>query len=338
MQETTIRQRLEQEEYRLLAPWATHAAQSRGRAFTEEPCHMRTCFQRDIDRIAYSKAFRRLMHKTQVFLQPEGDHYRTRMTHTLEVSRIARSIARSLRLNEDLTEAVALGHDLGHTPFGHAGEVALREVTGKPFHHNEQSLRVVDHLEKDGQGLNLCHEVRMGILGHTGSRIPETLEGQVVRLSDRIAYINHDIDDAMRAGVLRNCDIPKHISQVLGDTHRERINTLVNNIIACSMDKDTICMDPAVSGAMDELRTFMFERVYRNPVAKSEESKAREIIQQLYRYYEKNPHKLPTDFQPQLDFEGIQRVICDYIAGMTDKYAVYKYSELFIPTAWQVRG
>ena len=338
MQEQTIRQRLEQEEHRLLAPWAAHADESRGRAFAEAPCHMRTCFQRDIDRIAYSKAFRRLMHKTQVFLQPEGDHYRTRMTHTLEVSRIARSIARSLQLNEDLTEAAALGHDLGHTPFGHAGEVALTEVTGKKFCHNEQSLRVVDRLEKDGQGLNLCYEVRMGILGHTGPNIPETLEGQIVRISDRIAYINHDIDDAMRAGILTNRDIPKHISDVLGDTHRERIDTLVNNIIANSMGKDSLQMQPEMEQAMLELREFMFERVYRNPVAKSEESKARDIIQQLYLYYEKNPHKLPADFQPQLDFEGIQRVICDYIAGMTDKYAVYKYSELFIPTAWQVRG
>ena len=338
MQENTIRQRLEEEEHRLLAPWAAHADQSRGRAFAEEPCHMRTCFQRDIDRIAYSKAFRRLMHKTQVFLQPEGDHYRTRMTHTLEVSRIARSIARSLRLNEDLTEAAALGHDLGHTPFGHAGEVALTEVTGKKFCHNEQSLRVVDQLEKDGQGLNLTYEVRMGILGHTGPHIPETLEGQVVRLADRIAYINHDIDDAMRAGILTNRDIPRHISDVLGQTHRERIDTLVNDLIANSMDSDQLQLHPEVESAMLELREFMFERVYRNPVAKGEESKARDIIQQLYLYYEKNPHKLPADFQPQLDFEGIQRVICDYIAGMTDKYAVDKYSQIFIPMGWQTKG
>ena len=338
MQELTIREQYEREEHQRLAPWAAHADESRGRAFAEEPCAMRTCFQRDTDRIAYSKAFRRLMHKTQVFLQPEGDHYRTRMTHTIEVSRIARSIARSLRLNEDLTEAAALGHDLGHTPFGHAGEVALTEVTGKPFCHNEQSLRVVDRLERDGQGLNLCYEVRMAILGHTGPHIPQTLEGQIVRISDRIAYINHDIDDAMRAGILTNSDIPRHISEILGNTHRERINTLVNDMITCSMGSNQLRMRPEVSRAMDDLREFMFERVYRNPVAKSEETKAREIIQQLYCYYEKNPNKLPADFQPQLDFEGIQRVICDYIAGMTDKYAVSKFSELFIPTAWQVRG
>ena len=338
MTDWNLRQQLEQAEHERLAPWAAFADQSRGRAYAEEPCQMRTCFQRDIDRIVYSKAFRRLMHKTQVFLQPEGDHYRTRMTHTLEVCRIARSIARALRLNEDLTEAAALGHDLGHTPFGHAGEVALTEVMGRPFRHNEQSLRVVDRLENNGQGLNLCYEVRMGILGHTGPNIPETLEGQIVRISDRIAYINHDIDDAMRAGILSNDDIPAEIAEVLGHTHRQRIDTLVRDMVDSSMGANRLQMQPEVEQAMNRLREFMFERVYRNPVAKSEESKARDIIQQLYRYYEKYPERLPADFLPQLDFDGIQRVICDYIAGMTDKYAVYKFSELFIPTGWQVRG
>ncbi len=338
MEELSIRQRLEQAEHENLAPWAAFADASRGRAYPETPCQMRTCYQRDVDRIAYSKAFRRLMHKTQVFLQPEGDHYRTRMTHTLEVSRIARSLARGLQLNEDLTEAAALGHDLGHTPFGHAGEVALTEVLGRPFRHNEQSLRVVDRLENDGRGLNLCYEVRMGIVGHTGPEIAQTLEGQIVRTADRIAYINHDIDDAMRAGILTNDDIPASISDILGHTHRQRIDTLVRDMIACSMGGDRLQMQPQVSRAMNELREFMFERVYRNPVAKGEESKARGIIQELYRYYERWPERLPADFLPQLDFDGIQRVICDYIAGMTDKYAIYKYSELFIPAAWQVRG
>ena len=334
----TVRERLEQTEYTLLAPEAQKAAETKGRAYAEEESDVRTCYQRDMDRIVHSKAFRRLMHKTQVFLQPEGDHYRTRMTHTLEVSRIARTIARSLRLNEDLTEAAALGHDLGHTPFGHAGEVALTEVTGIPFRHNEQSLRVVDCLEKDGQGLNLTHEVRMAILGHTGLSIPETLEGQIVRISDRIAYINHDLDDAIRAGILTDQDIPREISYVLGESHKERINTLVTDMITHTQETGVLGMQAEVSKAMDDLRTFLFQRVYKNPVAKGEESKARAMIQALYTYYLKNPEKLPADFIPQLDFDGMPRVICDYIAGMTDKYAVAKYEDIFIPSAWHVRG
>ena len=334
----TVRERLEQTEYTLLASEAQKAAETKGRAYAEEESDVRTCYQRDTDRIVHSKAFRRLMHKTQVFLQPEGDHYRTRMTHTLEVSRIARTIARSLRLNEDLTEAIALGHDLGHTPFGHAGEVALSEVMGIPFRHNEQSLRVVDLLEKDGQGLNLTHEVRMGILGHTGLSIPETWEGQIVRTSDRIAYINHDLDDAMRAGILTDKDVPRSISYVLGESHRERINTLVMDMIGRTQETGVLGMHPEVAAAMDELRTFLFARVYKNPVAKGEESKARAMLQALYTYYTKHPEKLPADFIPQLDFDGMPRVICDYIAGMTDKYAVAKYEEIFIPSAWHVRG
>lgn len=335
----TICEMLEQEEHERLDPGAAFADGSRGRAVFEESREeeVRTCFQRDTDRIVHSKSFRRLMHKTQVFLQPEGDHYRTRMTHTLEVSRIARTVARALRVNEDLTEAIALGHDLGHTPFGHAGEVALTEVTGKPFRHNEQSLRVVDILERDGQGLNLCYEVRMGILGHTGSYIPQTIEGKIVRFSDRIAYINHDIDDAIRGGILEDSDIPRSISQVLGETHRDRINTLVTNLILTAKASGTLQMEPQVAKAMDDLREFMFERVYRNPVAKGEESKARAILQALYQYYVARPEALPADFQPQLSFDGLERIVCDYIAGMTDKYAVHKYSELFIPAAWQVR-
>ena len=336
----TIREQLEQEEHFRLSRLAQFSDATRGRLREEAETEndVRTCYQRDSDRILHSKSFRRLMHKTQVFLQPEGDHYRTRMTHTLEVARIARTITRALRLNEDLAEAIAFGHDLGHTPFGHAGEVALSEVMGTPFHHNEQSLRVVDILEKDGTGLNLTYEVRMGILGHTrSSRLPETLEGQIVRISDQIAYINHDIDDAMRAGILTNQDIPREIAEVLGESHRDRINTLVTNMVFHTLSCGELGMDPEIGQAMEALRGFMFERVYKNPVAKGEESKARRILQELYEYYIKHPEKLPADFQPQVTFEGMGRTVCDYIAGMTDKYAIYKYSELFIPTAWQLR-
>lgn len=333
-----VRERMEQEEYEFLSPQAQKAAETKGRPEPEDDNDVRTCYQRDADRILHSKSFRRLMHKTQVFLSPEGDHYRTRMTHTLEVARIARTICRGLRLNQDLAEAAAYGHDLGHTPFGHAGEKALSSMLDKPFRHNEQSLRVVDKLERDGAGLNLTYEVRMGILGHTGDFIPETLEGQIVRTSDRIAYINHDIDDAMRAGILTNDDIPCEISDVLGDTHRERINTLVTDMIFHSRGTGELGMTPEIEQTMQALRQFMFERVYKNPVAKGEESKARRILQELYTYYIAHPEALPQDFQPQLTFEGLPRVVCDYIAGMTDKYAMYKYDELFIPTGWQVRG
>jgi dGTPase len=333
----TIREVIEQRERETLAPYAALAAESRGRGREEPERDDRTCYQRDADRILHSRSFRRLMHKTQVFLQPEGDHYRTRMTHTLEVARIARTIARALNLNEDLTEAAAMGHDLGHTPFGHAGEKALTEVMETPFSHNEQSLRVVDKLEKAGQGLNLTYEVRRGILCHSGPDMAETLEGQIVRLSDRIAYINHDIDDAVRAGILSNEDIPRNIAAVLGETHSQRINTLVSDLVRTSMGKPIIAMTPSVEAAMLELREFMFERVYRNPVAKGEEVKARRIIQELYKYYLAHPEKLPEDFQPQLDLEGMPRVVCDYVAGMTDKYAVYKFEEIFVPSGWAVR-
>lgn len=332
-----VRERMECEEFEQLAPGAQKAADTKGRLFAEPDNEVRTCYQRDADRIIHSKSFRRLMHKTQVFLSPEGDHYRTRMTHTLEVARIARTICRGLKLNTDLAEAAALGHDLGHTPFGHAGEGALSDMMGTPFHHNEQSLRVVDHLERDGRGLNLTYEVRMGILGHTGAFIPETMEGQVVRISDRIAYINHDIDDAMRAGILTEDDIPREIAEILGTSHSARINTLVSDMIATSEQTGSIGMRPEIMEAMDALRKFMFRNVYTNPVAKGEESKAKDIIRSLFEYYVKHPEKLPADFQPQLDFEGMNRIVCDYIAGMTDKYAIYKYSEIFIPTAWQMR-
>ena len=278
------------------------------------------------------------MHKTQVFLRPEGDHYRTRMTHTLEVARIASTITRALGLNEDLAEAIAMGHDLGHTPFGHAGEVALTRCLGKPFRHNEQSLRVVDVLENDGQGLNLTYEVRNGILCHTGDPWPETLEGMVVRRSDQIAYVNHDIDDAIRAGILSNEDIPHAISDVLGRNHSQRINTLVTDAIFTSREAGTVMLSPAVDNALKNLRSFMFERVYRNPVAKGEEARAQDMLQRMFEYYVANPEALPEDFHPQLSFEGLERTVCDYIAGMTDNYAVDKFTEIFIPMGWNVRG
>ena len=336
----TVREELERQEHRKLNPKASFADQSKGRPRYEEPREgdVRTCFQRDTDRIVHCKAFRRLMHKTQVFLQPEGDHYRTRLTHTLEVTRIARTITLALGLNEDLAEAIAMGHDLGHTPFGHAGEDALSKCLGKPFRHNEQSLRVVDVLEKDGRGLNLTHEVRNGILCHTGDPWPSTLEGMVVRRSDQIAYVNHDIDDAIRAGILTNDDIPAAITDVLGHNHRDRINTLVIDAISTSREAGNICLSPDVDKALRDLRSFMFERVYRNPVAKGEERKAKDMLQRLFEYYYTHPEALPEDFQPQMSFEGLERTVCDYIAGMTDNYAIDKFNEIFIPTGWQVRG
>ena len=336
----TVREELEREEHKRLNPLAAFADQSAGRLHPEPERteDVRTCYQRDTDRIIHSKSFRRLMHKTQVFLQPEGDHYRTRLTHTLEVSRIAGTITRALGLNEDLAEAIAMGHDLGHTPFGHAGEAALTQCWGKPFRHNEQSLRVVDYLEKDGQGLNLTFEVRDGILCHTGETWAKTLEGQIVRRSDQIAYVNHDIDDAIRAGILTNEDIPKSISDVLGHTHSARINSLVTDVIRTSREAGAICLTPQVEKALKDLRSFMFERVYRNPVAKGQESKAKAMLIQLFEYYVAHPEALPEDFLPQLSFDGMERTVCDYIAGMTDNYAVDKYTEIFIPSGWQVRG
>ena len=336
----TVREELERQEHRKLNPLAAFSDRSKGRPRFEEDREedVRTCYQRDIDRIVHSKSFRRLMHKTQVFLRPEGDHYRTRMTHTLEVARIASTITRALGLNEDLAEAIAMGHDLGHTPFGHAGEVALTRCLGKPFRHNEQSLRVVDYLEKDGLGLNLTHEVRNGILCHTGDPWPSTLEGMVVRRSDQIAYVNHDIDDAVRAGILSNDDIPRSISDILGHTHSNRVNALVCDAIRTSREAGTVTLSPEVDKALKDLRSFMFERVYRNPVAKSQESKAKDMLQRLFEYYIAHPEALPEDFHPQMSFEGMERTVCDYIAGMTDNYAVDKYTEIFIPTGWNVRG
>ena len=336
----TIREELEALEHQQLDKRAAFADETRGRLHPEEPRveDVRTAYQRDTDKIVHSKAFRRLMHKTQVFLRPEGDHYRTRMTHTLEVARIARTIAKALNLNENLAEAAAMGHDLGHTPFGHAGEIALSEAMGQPFCHNEQSLRVVDVLENGGEGLNLTYEVRMGILGHTGPFVPETMEGQIVRWADRIAYVNHDIDDAIRAGILSWEDIPKTVQKLLGITHSARINALVCDMIVTSREAGEITLSQPVETSLNELREFMFQRVYRNPVAKGEEAKARDMLKRMYEYYYTHPEALPEDFQPQMSLEGMERTVCDYIAGMTDNYAVDKFNELFVPMGWHIRG
>ena len=332
-----LREQTEAAEAALFSPYACLSAHSRGRMVPLEPCPTRTCFQRDIDRIVHSKAFRRLKHKTQVFLEPEGDHYRTRMTHTIEVSRIARTIARGLRLNEDLAEAAAYGHDLGHTPFGHAGERVLNEIMPGGFAHNEQSLRVVDRLEQDGEGLNLTYEVRRGILCHTGPDQAETLEGRLLRLADKIAYINHDIDDAMRGKIIYPMDLPLSVAQVLGFTSSERINTLTVDIITQSTGKNDIVQSPACRDAMNELREFMFEYVYHSPVAKGEEGKAQDMLRRLFEYYVKDPDKLPSEYQDIRVEEGVERAVCDYISGMTDTYAVEQFSDAFIPKSWSVK-
>lgn len=332
----TLRERMQERERATLSPLACLSAEGRGRARPEEECDIRTPFQRDTDRIVYSKAFRRLKHKTQVFLQPEGDHYRTRMTHTLEVSRIARTIARALALNEDLAEAAALGHDLGHTPFGHAGERLLNEMTPGGFAHYKQSVRVVERLEKGGAGLNLTWEVRNGIVCHTKGTPAATLEGQIVRLADHIAYINHDIEDALRGDIIRPMDIPLAASQTLGFTHSQRINTLVIDAIQASQGQREICQSPEVGEAMLALKDFMFENVYTSPIAKGEEGKAQDMLRSLFEYYQKHPDELPDDFQSIRAKEGTDRAVCDYIAGMTDPFAVDRYKELFIPKGWTV--
>ncbi len=332
-----IRETYEQWEKEFLAPYACLSSQSKGRQRQGSLCPVRTCYQQDIDRIVHSKAFRRLKHKTQVFLQPEGDHYRTRMTHTLEVARIARTIARGLRVNEDLAEGMAFGHDLGHTPFGHAGERVLNGLMDEGFRHNEQSLRVVERLEKDGEGLNLCWETRQGILCHTGKVLTDSWEGRIVRLADKIAYINHDIDDAIRGGIIYPMDIPIEISHVLGFTHSERIHSLTVDVIEASLQQGQVAQSPTCGKAMTELRDFMFEAVYRNPVAKGEEGKAQDMIARLFEYYMKDTDKLPSEFQEIRIKEGSQRAVCDYIAGMTDEYALESFGNAFIPLAWTVK-
>ena len=328
-----IRQEYELTEEKILSPYASYSSQSKGRMFSEPQCEVRTCFQRDKDRIIYSKAFRRLKHKTQVFISPEGDHYRTRLTHTLEVSQIARTIARSLKLNEDLTEAIALGHDLGHTPFGHAGEKVLNDICPFGFKHNEQSLRVVDVLEGE-KGLNLTWEVRDGIKNHTGNTIPETLEGQIIRLADRIAYINHDIDDAIRGGIISEDSLPKECVKVLGKTSSKRINNMIINIIKESKNSNIIKMDREFQEATNQMREFMFKNVYIGSKAKKEEDKAKNIIKELYSYLKNKPEYLPKEVERKLESFSIERVVCDYIAGMTDRYAVKKFHEIFIPESW----
>ena len=328
-----IRERIEENEKLLFSPYACFSAQTKGRLRQEEQCMVRTDFQRDRDRVIHCKAFRRLKHKTQVFLSPEGDHYRTRLTHTLEVAQIARTVARALRLNEDLTEAISLAHDLGHTPFGHAGERALNSIVPGGFRHYEQSLRVVDKLEKNGEGLNLTYETRNGILCHTKGEEAVTLEGRIVRIADRIAYINHDIDDALRAGVISARALPSETGRVLGNTTSERINTLVMSLINNSSD-GVLMMDSDTQSAYEQLHRFMFASVYNNDSAKSEERKVPELMSFLYEYFVKAPEKLPEEYRGTAKSEGVEKAVCDYLAGMTDRYAIEQFKNLFIPRSW----
>ncbi len=327
----TIREHIEQTEYLILSEYATKSRNTKGRAIPKPLCDMRTEFQRDRDKIIHSKSFRRLKHKTQVFISPEGDHYRTRLTHTLEVSQIGRTIARSLRLNEDLVEAISLGHDLGHTPFGHAGEAALNKLSPNGFRHNEQSVRVVDFIDK----LNLTYEVRDGILNHTGDGVASTPEGKIIKYADRIAYINHDIDDAIRAGVLKTEDLPPHLIAILGDTHSKRIGTMIKNCIDSSTNSADVKMTGEIKEAMDELRTFMFANVYIGSNAKREEEKVQSIIEGLYSYYITNPSKLPDVDTTSMSNFDIERSVCDYIAGMSDRYAIYMFRKIYIPSSWE---
>ena len=330
----TVREMICENEHRVLSPNACFSDESRGRNRHEEECDLRTCFQRDRDRVIHSNSFRRLKHKTQVFLSPQGDYYRTRLTHTLEVSQIARTIAIALGLNEALTEAIALGHDLGHTPFGHAGERALNSVCDGGFRHYEQSLRVADVIEKEGRGLNLTQEVRDGIERHTSGKEAFTLEGRIVRLADRIAYINHDIDDAVHACVLKETDIPEDIRETLGQNKSQRINKLV--LSAVNNSKNDIILGEDCADAFATLHSFMFERVYTNPVCKGEEARAIEMIKWLYEYFLMNPDEMPSEYKTIREKEGVERAACDYIAGMTDRYAVHTFEKLFVPRSWVV--
>ncbi len=331
-----IREKSETMEDLTLSQYAQKSRQTLGRKLPIDPCPVRTEYQRDRDRIIHAKSFRRLKHKTQVFLSPEGDHYRTRLTHTLEVSQIARTIARALRLNEDLTEAIALGHDLGHTPFGHSGEAVLNEISSFGFRHDQQSLRVVDLLE-GGKGLNLTYEVKDGIVNHAGSNEASTLEGRIIKLADRIAYINHDIDDALRGGIIKEEQLPRHCIEILGESHGKRINTLILDVIEHSMDRPEIAMSSEVQGAMLDLRQYMFDNVYTSKVAKREEAKAKNILHMLFDTFMKQPEMLPESDRVHIDAMGTERVVIDYIAGMTDNYAVYKFNEIFVPKGWSLR-
>lgn len=331
---STVCEMFLEREKNTLSPYAFLTANTRGRDYPYVPCDMRTEFQRDRDRIIHSQSFRRLMNKTQVFLAPTGDHYRTRLTHTLEVTQIARIIARALRLNEDLTEAAALGHDLGHTPFGHSGEDAMQELFSKDFTHYRQSLRVVELLENNGKGLNLTWEVRDGIVNHTGKCMASTLEGVIIKFADRIAYINHDIDDACRAGILAEEDIPKDLRELLGETHSKRINTMVNSVILASTDQNKISMTPEIQDATDRLRAFMFEAVYTNSVAKAQDGRAKELLAQLFHHFVQHPEEMPTLYRNNIERDGVKRCACDFISGMTDRYAIETYKDLFIPRVW----
>ena len=322
-------------EKQTLSKYAFLTKDSKGREHPYIPCENRTEFQRDRDRIIHSKSFRRLMHKTQVFLFPADEHYRTRMTHTLEVTQVARIIARALRLNEDLTEAASMGHDLGHTPFGHAGEAAMQQCYSSDFTHYKQSIRVVEELENDGAGLNLTYEVRDGILNHTGECMASTLEGVVVKFADRIAYINHDIDDAIRGGILRVEDIPKELTEVLGVGHSERINRMVTSVITASTDRPEIRFTDEVGEATMRLRKFLFENVYTNPIAKSEDNKAQELLARLFEYYVKHPDKMPELYYKNTQKQPVERCVCDFVASMTDRYAIERYTDLFIPQVWK---
>lgn len=333
----TIREELEKREHQIYRTCACFADRTKGRVRQEEKCDLRTEFQRDRDRILHSKSFRRMKHKTQVFLSPGGDHYRTRLTHTLEVAQIGRTIARSLFLNEDLVEAIALGHDLGHTPFGHVGERALSKYTSKPFCHNEQSIRVVEHLEKNGAGLNLTWEVRDGILNHRSACEPATLEGKIVRLSDKIAYVNHDIDDGIRAGILTEEMLPVECTNLLGHSTRDRINTLIHTVVTASHDVEDVVLPKEYQQAFQELRRFMFQDLYTNPVAKSEEVKAERLIGMLYEEFMEHEDWLPAEYQRFIEQgEPRETVICDYIAGMTDNYAIDMAKKIFIPKSWSM--
>lgn len=331
----TIRETTERIEREILSPFATLSENTKGRLKPISECTIRTNFQRDRDRIIHAKSFRRLKHKTQVFLAPAGDHYRTRLTHTMEVSQIARTIARALRLNEDLTEAIALAHDLGHTPFGHSGENILNEICPKGFRHYEQSLRVIDFLE-NGTGLNLTFEVRDGVLNHAGKCEAKTLEGKIIKLADRIAYINHDIDDAVRGGIIRADSIPKNCTDILGKSHGERIDTMIHDIINTSIDQPFIKMSDEICTAMTALRDFMFDAVYTNVAAKGEDKKAKNVLCMLYETFTKNPEMLPDDTKENIEKFGKEQAVIDYIAGMTDNYAIYKFNEFFVPKKWVV--
>ena len=324
-----------QREKETLSPYAFLTSNTKGRDYAYTPCQNRTEFQRDRDKIIHSKAFRRLMHKTQVFLFPVDEHYRTRLTHTLEVSQIARIICRALMLNEDLCEAAALGHDLGHTPFGHAGETVMQECFDPSFAHYKQSVRVVERLENGGEGLNLTVEVRDAILNHAGDNQASTLEGRIIKFADRIAYINHDIDDACRAGVLSVDDIPKEILSVVGRGHSQRINSMVTSVIDGSRGKPDIQMTAEIGEAMNELRNFLFEAVYKNPIAKGEEKKAKSMLRELYEYFVFHPEEMPDLYYYNTEFEPVGRCVCDYISSMTDRYAIDIFKKLFMPAVWQ---